>query len=158
MLFRSIRRFYLVCGFDSITQDAFGRGLPGAFEKAVDAVKRCRDHDILAYTSLLAGNPCDDLGVFDRCLEFTERGQIDLAEFVIATPYPGTPFWRQLEAEERVIDRVWKHYNDANVVFRPHQMTVEQLREGYLRMWREFYGKHSSVAQEPDIIRNRVQF
>lgn len=153
-----IRRFYLVCGFDSITQDAFGRGLPGAFEKAVDAVKRCRDHDILAYTSLLAGNPCDDLGVFDRCLEFTERGQIDLAEFVIATPYPGTPFWRQLEAEERVIDRVWKHYNDANVVFRPHQMTVEQLREGYLRMWREFYGKHSSVAQEPDIIRNRVQF
>lgn len=153
-----IRRFYLVCGFDPITQDAFGRGIPGAFEKAARAVERCRDNGILAYTSLLAGNPWDDLGVFDRCLEFTERARVDLAEFVIATPYPGTPFWHQLESEGRIFDRTWKHYNDANVVFRPHQMTAEQLREGYLRMWREFYGKHAEVADEQDMVLNRVQF
>ena len=153
-----IRRFYLVCGFDPITQDAFGRGIAGALEKALAAVERCRDHDILAYTSLLAGNPWDDAGVFDRCLEFTERGGIDLAEFVIATPYPGTPLWGQLEAEGRIFDRTWKHYNDANVVFRPHRMTERALREGYLRMWREFYGRHAEVAVETDIIRNRVQF
>ena len=153
-----IRRVYLVCGFDPITRDAFGRGVQGAFEKAVRAVERCREHGILAYVSLLAGNPWDDQGVFDRCLEFTDRANVELAEFVIATPYPGTPLWRQLDAEGRIFDRTWKHYNDANVVFRPHHMTAEQLRDGYLRMWREFYRKRSSVAHEPDIVRNRVQF
>jgi hypothetical protein len=41
--------------------------------------------------------------------------------------------------EERIIDRTWKHYNDANVVFRPEQMTPDELLQGYLRLWREFY-------------------
>lgn len=153
-----IRRFYLVCGFDPISQDALGRGIPGARESARRAVQRCLDHGILPYTSFLAGNPWDDAGVFDRCLKFAEESGIELAEFVIATPYPGTPLWRQLQAEGRIFDRCWKHYNDANVVFRPHLMTADELQAGYLRMWREFYRDRRALAEEPDIIRNRVQF
>jgi radical SAM superfamily enzyme YgiQ (UPF0313 family) len=153
-----IRRFYVVCGFDPLSQDALGRGIPGAADKAVQAIRRCHDHGILPYTSMLAGNPWDDVGVFDRCLEFAERANITLAEFVIATPYPGTPLWHQLEAEGRIVDRTWKHYNDANVVFRPHQMTAEQLHDGYIRMWKEFYGRRAAVIPESDIILNRVQF
>jgi radical SAM superfamily enzyme YgiQ (UPF0313 family) len=153
-----IRRVYLVCGFDPVSQDALGRGIPGAIDKALQAVRRCHDHGILPYTSMLAGNPWDDAGVFDRCLEFAERAGITLAEFVIATPYPGTPFWHRLDAEGRIVDRTWKHYNDANVVFRPHLMTAEQLHDGYIRMWKQFYGSHRQAATEPDIVLNRVQF
>jgi hypothetical protein len=63
-----------------------------------------------------------------------------------------------LEDEGRIFDRTWKHYNDANVVFHPHRMTADQLRDGYIRMWKEFYGRHADVAAEEDIILNRVQF
>ena len=72
-------------------------------------------------------------------LEFTEKAGVPKTEFAIFTPYPGTPAWYQLNREDRIIDRTWKHYNDANVVFRPKQMTPDQLLDGYLRLWREFY-------------------
>jgi radical SAM superfamily enzyme YgiQ (UPF0313 family) len=152
-----IGRFYLVCGFDPVTQQAFGKGDPAALAKAEECIRRCRDAGVEPYTSLLAGNDEDDPGVFDRILQFAARTRLALAEFVVATPYPGTPFWRQLVGQDRILDRTWKHYNDANVVFRPAQMSPEQLLEGYLRMWREFYRDKQDLAQA-DPARKTIQF
>jgi radical SAM superfamily enzyme YgiQ (UPF0313 family) len=141
-----IARFYLVCGFDPITRSAFGTGDAEAMGKAVDAIKRCKDNDIEPYTSLLVGNDTDDEGVFDRMLEFTEKANVPKTEFAIFTPYPGTPAWFKMESENRIIDRTWKHYNDANVVFRPKQMSPERLLDGYLYLWREFYKSKTFLA------------
>lgn len=144
-----ITRFYLVCGFDPVTRAAFGWGDESALQRAIEAIHRCHEFEIEPYTSLLVGNDTDDLGVFDRILEFTERARIHKSEFAIFTPYPGTPAWRQMVHEQRIIDYTWKHYNDANVVFRPRQMTVEQLLDGYLRLWREFYRGRRSLESLP---------
>ena len=48
--------------------------------------------------------------------------------------------------EDRIIDRQWKHYNDANMVFRPKQMTPDRLLQGYLDLWRGFYKSKSFLA------------
>ena len=141
-----IARFYLVCGFDPITRDAFGKGDPAAMAKAVDAIARCKEYDIEPYTSLLVGNDTDDEGVFDRILDFTEKANVPKTEFAIFTPYPGTPAWFQMESEGRILDRTWKHYNDANVVFQPKQMSPERLLQGYLDLWREFYKSKTFLA------------
>ncbi len=136
-----IDRFYLVGGFDPVTRGAFGEGDPGAMTKAEECIAKCQDAGVDPYTSFLVGNDEDDEGTFDRILEFCLRCNIRIAEFAIATPYPGTPRWKELVAQDRVFDRTWKHYNDANVVFRPAKMSPEQLLEGYLRLWREFYAQ-----------------
>jgi radical SAM superfamily enzyme YgiQ (UPF0313 family) len=136
-----------VCGFDPITRAAFGSGETTAMEKAVRAIAKCHDHGIEPYTSLLVGNETDDEGVFDRTLEFTEKAKIDKTEFAIFTPYPGTPSWHQLNTQGRSIDRVWKHSNDANVVFQPKQMSPDRLLEGYLYLWKEFYKSRQSLAE-----------
>ncbi|NMB76613.1 MAG: B12-binding domain-containing radical SAM protein [Myxococcales bacterium] len=152
-----IDRFYLVCGFDPITREAFGRGEAAAMAKAEECIRRCHEVGVEPYISLLAGNDSDDRGVFDRILSFCERTRIQTAEFVVATPYPGTPMWRKLQSENRILDRTWKRYNDANVVFRPAQMSPEELQEGYLRMWREFYRSRKHLAQA-DRGRRTIQF
>jgi len=144
-----IDRFYLVCGFDPITRDAFGKGDPAAMDRAIQSVLRCHDFGIEPYTSLLVGNDTDDEHVFDRILDFTVKARVPKTEFAIFTPYPGTPAWNRLQAEGRIFDTEWKHYNDANVVFRPRQMSPERLLEGYLSLWREFYKdkKHLSSLE-----------
>jgi radical SAM superfamily enzyme YgiQ (UPF0313 family) len=134
-----VRMFYLVGGFDPITRRAFTGEDPTAYRKAVDAIKRARDHGIDPYTSFMVGNEDDDEGVFDRMLAFCDAAGVRKAEFAIFTPYPGTPSWRRLRDEGRILHCDWSKYNDANVVFRPARMSPERLQEGYLQLWREFY-------------------
>ncbi len=143
--------FYLVGGFDPVTRGAFTGRNPVQLKRAHEAIQRCRDVGIEPYTSFLLGNEDDDEGTVDRMLEFAASSGITKAEFAIFTPYPGTPAWQRLTNENRIIDRTWAHYNDANCVFLPRQLTVDQLTGGYLRLWREFYaGKsfdHATVAE-----------
>ncbi len=153
-----IARFYLVGGFDPITRRAFGTGDADAMAKAKRCIQRCHDFNIDPYVSFLVGNRDDDEGVFDRMLEFARRARVDLAEFVVSTPYPGTPLWRQYNAEERIFDFQWKHFNDANVVFHPHKMSAERLQEGYLYLWREFYRDRKEELESRDHERRTVQF
>lgn len=134
-----VRRFYLVCGFDDITQKGFGYGDPESLDKAAQAIKRSHDYGIEPYTSFLVGTELDNESVFDRMLEFGNKNKIDKAEFAIATPYPGTPAWHKMVDEDRIIHRKWNKYNDANVVFKPKNMSPDRLEEGYLYLWREFY-------------------
>lgn len=147
-----VRMFYLVGGFDPITRKAFTGTDPKAYGRAVDAIRRAREHGIDPYTSFLVGNEDDDEGVFDRMLSFCDDAGVRKAEFAIFTPYPGTPSWHRLLAEDRILHRDWTRYNDANVVFRPAKMSPERLQEGYLHLWREFFrarpelreGEHAS--------------
>lgn len=142
-----VRMFYLVGGFDPVTKGAFTGKDPRAREKAIAAIRRCHDHDIDPYTSFLVGNDADDEGVFDRMLEFCDDVSLQKAEFAIRTPYPGTPTWHELEASGRILHRDWSKYNDANVVFRPAQMSPERLQEGYLDLWRGFYASRQSLSK-----------
>ncbi len=143
--------FYLVGGFDPVTKGAFTGKNPKQLERAYTAIRKSLDAGIEPYTSFLLGNEDDDEGTVDRMLEFAARSGITKAEFAIFTPYPGTPAWKQLTAQDRIIDFDWSHYNDANCVYLPKQLTPDQLTRGYLRLWREFYaGKdfsQTSVAE-----------
>jgi radical SAM superfamily enzyme YgiQ (UPF0313 family) len=146
-----------VCGFDPVTRKAFGQGDKKAMEQAVSCITRCLDYGIMPYTSLLVGNETDDDGVFDRTLEFTEKAKVPQSEFAIFTPYPGTPSWHALRAQDRIFDFEWKHYNDANVVFRPKQFSSDRLLEGYLFLWKEFY-RQKMHLRELDHAHRTIQF
>ena len=141
-----VRMFYLVGGFDPVTRGAFTGKDPKSEERALAAVKKAIDLGLEPYTSFLVGNDDDDEGTFDRMLSFADASGIRKAEFAILTPYPGTPIWARFNKEERILTRDWSKYNDANVVFRPNQMSPERLQEGYLYLWREFYRSRGALA------------
>jgi radical SAM superfamily enzyme YgiQ (UPF0313 family) len=90
-------------------------------------------------------------------LAFAQRTGLRKAEFAIFTPYPGTPSWRRLLAEGRILHRRWGQYNDANVVFRPARMSPDALRRAYLRLWREFYADKQAHASLP-LAERTIQF
>ena len=152
-----IDMFYLVGGFDPITQHAFTGKNPRALERAFRAIERAHSIGIDPYTSFLVGGDNDDAGVFDRILDFCAQAGIQKAEFAIATPYPGTPRWTQLVQEGRLLHRNWHKYNDANVVFQPAQMSVDELTQGYLRLWRDFYADKAQLAELPHY-QSTIQF
>jgi len=70
---------------------------------------------------------------------FCSATQTNLAEFIIHTPFPGTPMFAQMEKEGRLLTRDWSKYNGANVVFAPLHESPESLCDRYLALWHWFY-------------------
>ena len=64
---------------------------------------------------------------------------IDLPIFFVLTPAPGSQLFRDLEAENRVIDHDWSHYTHAAVVFQPKNVTPAQLAVYYRQAWDKTY-------------------
>lgn len=153
-----IDMYYLVTGFDPISMQAWTGKHPEALVRAEEAIAKAFDAGIEPYTSFLFGNDQDDEGTVDRVLEFCNKTGIRKAEFAIATPYPGTPQWHQLEAEGRILTREWKRYNDANPTFKPLQLTPDQVVDGYLRLWKEFYATRTESVGEMSDYGRIIQF
>ncbi len=134
-----VASLYLTFGFDHISE-GINRGDAGAVRESKEIVDRIRDSGIEVHGAFAVGFDQDDGGVFDRVLDFCSTIEMNRAEFFIATPFPNTPLWHQLQGEGRILHTDWSRYNTASAVFRPKQMTPEELTRGYLRMWTEYYG------------------
>jgi radical SAM superfamily enzyme YgiQ (UPF0313 family) len=82
--------------------------------------------------------------IFGETLDFLEAAGVQNATFNILTPFPGTRLYQRLEAEGRILTHDWSKYNGrADVVFRPKQMSPEELLAGYEYADRRFYSWRS---------------
>jgi radical SAM superfamily enzyme YgiQ (UPF0313 family) len=88
----------------------------------------------------------DDADAFDATVQFAVDAGVDLPRFSIQTPFPGTPLFRRLEADGRILTRDWELYDGQHVVFQPRLMTPLELAAGHERAWRQVYG-WTSIAR-----------
>ncbi len=130
----------MLIGLESISRNSLrASGKPINFNRYKEMIQRILDSGVGIDGSFIFGFDNEDTSIFERTLEFIVKIRLPAATFSILTPYPGTKLIEKLEAEERIIDRNWEHYNGTHAVFKPAKMTPDQLEEG--RMWikQEFY-------------------
>jgi radical SAM superfamily enzyme YgiQ (UPF0313 family) len=111
------------------------------------------DHGIQVNGSFVLGFDHDRKDVFERTVAWIEENRLECATFHILTPYPGTPLFRQLEAEGRLLHRDWSCYDTAHVVFRPRHMTAEELAGGYAWCYRRLFSHASIWRRRPRDLR-----
>jgi radical SAM superfamily enzyme YgiQ (UPF0313 family) len=129
----------LFIGFESLHQETLD-GVAKGFVPAKDLsglVKLIQSHHIGIQGSFIFGFDEDDPAVFKKTVEFIQKNNIELPNFSILTPFPGTPLQKRLEREGRIFDRDWSHYDMSHVVFQPQRMTIQELQDGYL--WAQKY-------------------
>lgn len=112
-------------------------------------VKIFHDQGIQVNGSFVLGFDGDDRAVFERTADWIEANRLECATFHILTPYPGTPLFRQMEQEGRLLHRDWEKYDTAHVVFRPARMTPEELQLGYDWLYRRLFSMRSIWARRP---------
>ncbi|MDR2111548.1 MAG: B12-binding domain-containing radical SAM protein [Candidatus Accumulibacter sp.] len=91
--------------------------------------------------------------VFDATVDFAIDAGIDLPRFAVLTPFPGTPLFRRLETEGRILTRDWSLYDGQHVVFQPRAMSPRELAEGHERAWKKVY-RWPSIARRLWAARN----
>ena len=130
---------YTVFASDPVSVRFFNRN-EAIWRRAIDLVKMLEDRGIRFFGSFGLGFDYMYEDQFDLVLEFCEKANVKLAEFFIATPFPNTPFWKKIEKENRfILPRNWSKYNCANVVFKPMHISEQQLVDGFLYVWKEFF-------------------
>ncbi len=96
---------------------------------------------------MIFGFDHDDDSVFERTVEFLQENRIELVMFNILTPLPGTDFYKRMDAEGRIIDRDWSHYDGRHVVYQPKLMSAETLQEGFFWAYHKFYSYPSMIKR-----------
>jgi len=103
------------------------------------AINKIHDYGMAVVGSFILGLDGDALDIFDSTLNEAYDTELDEAEFFICTPFPGTPLFDRLEKEGRIFSKDWNRYDLFNVVFKPKNMTAEELAEGTKRIAKEFH-------------------
>ncbi len=104
-----------------------------------EAIRRLHGLGVMVNGSFVFGMDSDGPEVFDRTVNWAVSQSIETATFHILTPYPSTALHERMEAAGRMLHRDWDLYDTRHCVFRPAQLRPEDLEEGYLRAYREFY-------------------
>jgi radical SAM superfamily enzyme YgiQ (UPF0313 family) len=134
-----LRQVYLVLGLNQpLARDTQDQVL-------MAKVRELKAAGIEVLASFNLGNDEDAEPVEEAIAGFCQETKTNLAEFIIHTPFPGTPMFAQMESEGRLLTRDWSKYNGANVVFEPRHESAEALLGRYLSLWRWFY---SDINQE----------
>ena len=102
--------------------------------------RRLSDLGIMINGSFVFGMDDDGPDVFDRTVDWAVRNGITTSTFHIQTPYPGTRLHAEMERQGRITCRDWDRYDTRHVVYRPARLTPAQLKAGYDRAYRDFYG------------------
>jgi radical SAM superfamily enzyme YgiQ (UPF0313 family) len=138
-------------GFETLRDDNLAlarKRTPKAADYA-RCVRLFRDHGIQVNGSFVVGFDGDRKSTFVELAGWIEANHLECATFHILTPYPGTPLFRQLEVEGRLLHRDWAQYDTAHVVFRPKQMTPEELLLGYDWLYRRLFSHASIWRRKP---------
>lgn len=136
-----------VVGFESIDQSNLhlmkkNQNLLGGFESYQPQLEILRDYGLQTWAAFTVGHDCDTPESIERTLEFALKNKFTFAAFNILMPYPGTPLYKQLESEKRLLfdGKWWLHpdYRFNHAAFLPKHMSPEKLTELTYHMRRAF--------------------
>lgn len=108
-------------------------------KKAEEYINRVRNNGIKVIASFVFGFDHDTKDIFEKTVAFAKNNKIEEVEFHILTPYPKSRLFEKLIKEKRLLTFDLSRYSTSSVVFEPKNMKPDELYEGYLRAWKEFY-------------------
>lgn len=129
-----------------------------------EAVRRIQSHGIRVNGCFVLGLDGHTVGIFDEVFDFALEAELFDVQITIQTPFPGTPLYRRLKAEDRLLDDgAWERCTLFDVTYRPKNMTPDELGDGFRRLavrlyaedittWRKdnFNRKYLRTARHPE--------
>lgn len=159
-----------VIGLESIDQANLrlmkkSQNMLGGFESYRQPLEILRDYGLQTWAAFTIGHDCDTPESIERTLEFALKNKFTFAAFNILLPYPGTPLYRQLESEGRLLydGKWWLHpdYRFNHAAFVPKHMSPEKLTELTYGLRRAFNSPASVLKRAFDFktnLRNPYRF
>ena len=154
----------VLIGFESLDASALAamnkrfNTMHGGYEVALANLRR---HGLRLYATFIFGYDADTPDSFRRAVEFARRHRFYIAAFNHLTPFPGTPLYSRLAAQNRLLFERWwldERYRYNMVPFRPAGMSAEALQRHCLDARRAFYAWPSILRRGLDPVNRADAF
>ena len=102
-------------------------------------IRKLRQASLRIHGMFVFGGDTDDIGTIRSTQKFARRLKIDSIQFMMLTPLPGTPVFREFREQGRLIHTDWARYDAHHAVFEPRLMTPFELHTETLKAMAHFY-------------------
>lgn len=139
----------VLVGLESLSEEALKKMRKGFNLKNGghrETLARLRQAGLRVYGTFIFGYDTDTPDVFDQTVDFAVEQGLFIAAFNHITPFPGTPLYKRLEDERRLIYDAWwldQRYRYNQIPFTPKGMTTDELERGCLHARKRFYSWRS---------------
>ncbi len=136
----------VLVGFESPVET----GLPGIelygdwkhrmFPRYREAIAAIQSHGITVNGCFVLGLDGHTPAIFDEVFDFVRAVELYEVQVTILTAFPGTPLYRRLEREGRILTpRKWEACTLFDVNYRPANMTPQELADGFKKLAVQLY-------------------
>ena len=128
-------------GFESISQKCLDETNKkvNVVNDYQSCIKKIKDNDMIISGAFVFGFDNDTKDTFKKTYDEIKDWDIDMIDFHILTPFPGTALYDRLKKENRIFTEDWDKYNLLNVVFHPKNMSAEELYQGTRWITKKYY-------------------
>jgi radical SAM superfamily enzyme YgiQ (UPF0313 family) len=143
-LMRKAGCFIIMYGVESMDEEilrSFNKGITVPQIKA--ALIATRQAGIESRISLIIGNPKDTWETLEKTRKETLKLKTDFLQVFIAIPMPGSQFYIEAKAENRVLSENWEDYNLSKVLYKHPLFSEKELFKLQRKFYLSFYLRFS---------------
>jgi radical SAM superfamily enzyme YgiQ (UPF0313 family) len=135
----------MLVGFESLdaqTLKQMNKGFNLMHGGAAEALANFRRHGLRIYGTFIFGYDHDTPESFASTVDFAKQQGLAIAAFNHITPFPGTPLYRRMEQEGRLLYDAWwldDRYRYNMIPFQPRQISPQELADLCVQARRSFY-------------------
>lgn len=112
------------------------------------AIERIQSHGITVNGCFILGLDGHTLDTFEEVRNFAADTGLYDVQITVQTPFPGTPLYDRLLAENRLLHpETWKYCTLFDVTYQPTGMSADELRKGMRWLTQELYGDAATTAR-----------
>lgn len=136
-------------GLESISRESLA-GMNKSWanpEKYPELIANIQSHGIDVSTEMVVGGEGDTLESIKLTKDFIEENKISVPRFYILTPIPGTKFFKEIEAEGRLVNDNIYSFDGTKAVHLPKNMTPEELTAAYWDLYESLFTFKSIIKR-----------
>ena len=149
----------LLIGFESVNADnsADVKKLRKA-EQYAEHIREIRSAGIGVHGSFIFGFDHDTPDIFDSTVDFVMQNRLEVANYCKLTPFPGTRLFDEMSAEGRILHHDWEKYDRYHIVYRPKNISPEELHRKTLEAYMKTYSLGSILKRMPAKLQNILPY
>ena len=133
------------------TLEIIGKGI--TLQQAIDAVRTAKKVKLSPLGSFIIGFPHETEEDIKKTISFSKKVGVHMAQFTVATPYPGTKLWDLALKKNLLLTRDWRKFTTVTVVMKSFHLTAKQIQRLLGWAYISFYLRPKVILM--DIIKNR---